>query len=139
MNLQGTTQSGFPYGLIGVVEFNTTTMNDVQLVFAGQTPPAGTSISVPDGDAAQYPGGSGTTRKAYYIPPVLGVTTLPGTFNIKTGGTNPGNDNSTIFVRLYPLNYYVDDNSGGAYMLGAEDENNNIIGLGVIRQRINVD
>jgi hypothetical protein len=134
--IEGTYQKGFPYGFVAVVEFNKTSIDDVQLTSGGVELP---SASVPQSHASTL--GTESARKAYLISEINSNAKLELTTVIDADDTTtPVDDGSDVFLSLFPRNYFVNDKNGGAYEgPSAEDEYNAVTRTGQIASTLNVD
>ncbi|MEK6881018.1 MAG: hypothetical protein AABY22_15475, partial [Nanoarchaeota archaeon] len=114
--LRGTFERGFTHGGLIIVEWNETALDNVIVDFGGKEVPVPTVYST----SAVYSGIS--QSKAYTFPAVLGNQIMDGKITIDADDTqNPGFSNDPNMT-IYTYNYFVNDEKGGAYEIGAEDE-----------------
>lgn len=134
-NLKGTFQTGLPYGLVIVVDYNGTTIDNVFADYGGSETEVPTADSVTATDSE---------RRAFTIPAITSTSIAPGKISgVLTidadDSNNPGVDGSDIAIRIYPLNYFVNEDEGSAFQLGVEDEDNALTGLAVYTDTLQVD
>lgn len=113
----GTFQRGMPYGGALLVEYNTSEVDDV-IVNIGGTNLVAVSAQLDAPAAVDH------AQKWYKVPAVLSSQILEGTIVIDADDTiNPGAADDIDLV-LYQYNYFINDDKGGAFELGVEDEDN---------------
>src|SRR3990167_3254050 len=136
MTLQSDYQKDIPYGLVRVVEYNKSTLDEVKLLSDGFVL---VSASVPISDTPILAGSS--TRIAYLIPELLSNAEYKYTVHIDADDTlNPSALDSNITFRDYPRTFFVDDDNGGSYSgPAAEDEDNVVTRTGQYTSTLNID
>jgi len=116
--IRGTYQRSAPYGGLLIVEYNTTEIDNVIADFGEGT----TSVPI----SAQYYAVAATDHavKAYKVPAVDSNKLLTGTIYIDVDDSiNPGNGDD-IDLAFRQSNYFINDDTGGSFDLGVEDEDN---------------
>ncbi len=136
ITLSGQYQKDYPYGFVGVVDYNKTCIDDVVLTMGGD---AFGTATIPQSDSIAYSSESNT--KGYEIPGVFSNDDVVFKATIDADDTlNPTVDGSDVLIRLYPKNYYINDNTGGTYDgPSAQDEDNAVTRTGHETVTIHVD
>lgn len=120
--LSGQFQRDYPYGLVAVVDWNNTMIDDAKLMQGGQVFP---TANIPQTYTDIHKTGEVGTR-AYLLPAIISNSDLEFKVNIDvddTFGAATGSDNVTI--TYFPLNYFVNEDKGGTWDgPAAEDEDN---------------
>lgn len=123
VRLAGSFQADYPYGFLAVVEYNKTALDGVKLTLDGQELTQGTSV--PNVYVPLW--GTNGATKTYIIP----ALTSNADFNFKeqldaSNSMNPTSTNqANVTITYYPLNYYVNEQLGGAFSgPSAVDDNN---------------
>jgi hypothetical protein len=126
--IEGSYQKDYPYGFVAVIEFNKTSVDDVQLTQNGVEI---TSVAIPQSHSTTL--GADSSRKAYLISEVNSNSKLQFTTVVDADdSTNPqAGAGSDVLLTLYPRNYFVNDKNGGAFEgPSAEDEYNAVTRTG---------
>jgi len=138
MELKGQYQRDIPYGMVAVIEYNKTAIDDV--VIAGEAGNELESDAVPQAFSITY--GSAAATKAYLFPAVISNAKWKGTITIDADDSvNPGESNGgDIKITLYPRDYYINEDNGGAFEgPAAEDEDNALTRDGYFTYTLYVD
>lgn len=111
MELEEAYQKEVPYGSVMVVEYNTTTIDDVIVQSNGVELPI---ASVLQAHTPVY--GTTSARKAYMIPGLVSNKINSFTIVIDTDDTTaPSGPGDNIPLTFYHKNYFTNDKNGGAF------------------------
>jgi len=106
MDVQGTYQKGFPYGMIAIVEYNSSAFDDIQVQLGGsktEVPSFYTVSSV------------GNKAVAYTVPALLSNEKISGTLYVDVDDTDNPGDTIDPTIKFYALNPFVDNKNGGGF------------------------
>lgn len=136
VTLSGQYQREFPYGFVGVVDYNKTTMDDVILNKDGVN---FASSTVPQTDTPTY--GVDDVRKAYEVPAVVSNADLVFKATLDADDSNePLSESSDVILRLYGKNYFINEKNGGAFEgPSVDDENGALTRTGYVTVTIDID
>jgi len=134
VKLSGTFRTEFPYGFVGVVEYNKTEFDDVRVMNVNEFE----RTSVPRSFSPAK--GTDSSTKAYVIPALVSNADLTFKVNAKAdASTNPATD-GTIVMTLYPRNYFINSDTGGSFDgPSAEDEDGSVTRTGQATVTIEYD
>jgi len=119
--IKGTYQRGIAYGGVIVAEWNNTIIDDV-IVDLG-----GSKVSTPQVHSSTY--GADSSIKTYSIPSILSNQILDGSIVIDVDDSvDPSGQYSVndIILTFYPNNYFINEDSGGAYEGPATEDEDNV-------------
>src|SRR3990167_3040488 len=137
IELQGDYQKKIPYGLILVVEYNKSTIDDVVINLDGVEL---SSANVPTSFSPNY--GVDSAKKSFFVPEIISNVKKTGTVTIDADdANNPGSDTDGDLRFVYfPLNPFINEDKGGAYDgPDAEDEDNAVTRTGQFSYTLSVD
>jgi len=136
MKVKGEYKKEFPYGLVLVVEYNKTTIDDVVVNLGGTNL---VETEVPESYSATY--GSDSAKVAFDVPAVISNEILSGTVTIDADDSeDPLVDGSDILLTYYPKNYYINEDKGGSFDgPAAEDEDNSVTRTGQFTYTLHID
>jgi len=136
--IKGAYQKEFPYGLVLVLEYNKTTIDDV--VIEDELANELEEVSIPQIYTTSY--GVDSATKAYLLPPIISNAKFKGTITLDADDSNDpgtGTDGDIAFT-YYPRNYFINEDKGGAFDgPAAEDEDNVATRTGAFTYTLQVD
>jgi len=137
IKLSGEYKKDFPYGFVAVIEMNKTSMDDV--VLSTDSGSVLTTATVPQSYSAVY--GAESVKKAYFVPAIVSNSDLRLKATLDADDTiNPGPGGSDAIIVLYPMNYFINEDNGGAFEgPSAEDEDNALTRDGGFTVTVHVD
>ena len=115
--IRGQYQRGMPQGGILIVEYNSTEIDNVVVDF-------GDTSVIPISSQFYALGATDHAVKAYRIPAITSNQLLTGTITIDADDTINPSVVDDIDLTLRQYNYFINDDKGGAFDLGVEDEDN---------------
>lgn len=122
MEIEGSYQKDIPYGVIAVVEFNKTSIDDVVLSNRA-TGVELVSANVPQVDATTL--GTESSRKAYLIDSISSNAIQEFTVTLDADDSVTPGIGSDVLIRYLPRNYFINDKTGASFDgPAAEDEYN---------------